>query len=413
MDESGFHTSMTRLRARAPRESGPTARSPEAGPQSNAHRLHHPEGAMGQAVSIEGATDSELFETYVERFLAPTLSPAGGVLDGLGAHRTPKVRESSKSGAPTSVPASLLSGPQSHRGGLLQGEGHPQEGRARTRGALDEAMGVALSAVTPETRPAGSPTAATVRWINRYEYRCHILVEESCRRGATAKDALKLTTGPLLHRHRQAPGGHATEHREPSGGATGRSQACLREKESTNGHTKPVAAPELIDNGLSDDEIIQEGSRGFQRGEVLPFVERGHGGYGSHSEADLALCGMLAFWTGGDATRIDSLFRQSGLYREKWDRKDYRNRTITEALSGKTEFYKAPKTVKLADGTERKIEELQPEEIGKLLSGVEPEEVSWLWPSWLALGQAGACGRRSRARQERHDPRPCSPRIGR
>ena len=48
-------------------------------------------------------------------------------------------------------------------------------------------------------------------------------------------------------------------------------------------------------------------------------------GYGSHSEADLALCGMLAFWTGGDAARIDTLFRQSGLYREKWDRKDYRN----------------------------------------------------------------------------------------
>ena len=96
---------------------------------------------------------------------------------------------------------------------------------------------------------------------------------------------------------------------------------------------------------------------------------------------------MLAFWTGGDATRIDALFRQSGLYHKKWDRQDYRNRTITEALSGKTEFYRAPKTVKLADGTERKIEELQPEEIGQLLSGVEPEEVSWLWPSWLALGK--------------------------
>jgi hypothetical protein len=64
-----------------------------------------------------------------------------------------------------------------------------------------------------------------------------------------------------------------------------------------------------------------------------------------------------AFWTGGDATRIDALFRRSGLYREKWNRKDYRNRTITEALSGKTEFYKTPKTVKLADGTERKAEE--------------------------------------------------------
>jgi hypothetical protein len=82
------------------------------------------------------------------------------------------------------------------------------------------------------------------------------------------------------------------------------------------------------------------------------------------------------------------------------DRKDYRNRTITEALSGKTEFYQAPKTIKLADGTERPIEELQPEEVGKLLSSVEPEDVSWLgphgwpsesWPSWTEiLGSAKA-----------------------
>ena len=49
---------------------------------------------MGEAVSIEGATDAELLETYVEEFLAPTLK-AGQVvvLDGLGAHRTNKVRE--------------------------------------------------------------------------------------------------------------------------------------------------------------------------------------------------------------------------------------------------------------------------------------------------------------------------------
>jgi hypothetical protein len=101
----------------------------------------------------------------------------------------------------------------------------------------------------------------------------------------------------------------------------------------------------------------------------------------------LALCGMLAFWTGGDNAKMDTLFRQSGLYREKWDREDYRDRTITEALNGKTEFYQTPKTVKRTDGTQRKVEELRAEEIGKLLSGVEPEEVSWLWPSWLALGK--------------------------
>ena len=43
---------------------------------------------------IEGATDAELFETYVERLLAPSLSEGQVVvLDGLGAHRTARVRD--------------------------------------------------------------------------------------------------------------------------------------------------------------------------------------------------------------------------------------------------------------------------------------------------------------------------------
>ena len=62
-------------------------------------------------------------------------------------------------------------------------------------------------------------------------------------------------------------------------------------------------------------------------------------GYASPSEADLALCGMLAFWTGPDPARIDRLFRQSRLMREKWERQDYRDRTITKALADATEFY--------------------------------------------------------------------------
>lgn len=40
-----------------------------------------------------------------------------------------------------------------------------------------------------------------------------------------------------------------------------------------------------------------------------------------HSRADIALCRMLAFWTGGNRDRIDRLFRLSGLMREKWDRR--------------------------------------------------------------------------------------------
>src|SRR5215212_8895145 len=39
------------------------------------------------------------------------------------------------------------------------------------------------------------------------------------------------------------------------------------------------------------------------------------GDYPSASEADLALCRALAFWSGGDRERIDRLFRKSGLMR--------------------------------------------------------------------------------------------------
>jgi len=128
-------------------------------------------------------------------------------------------------------------------------------------------------------------------------------------------------------------------------------------EESTNGHAKPVAATELVNNGLSDSEVIQKALAASNGARFSRLWNGDTHEYGSHSEADLALCGMLAFWTGGDATRIDTLFRQSGLYRKKWDRNNYRNRTIREALSGKTEFYETPRSLKLADGTERTSEE--------------------------------------------------------
>ena len=43
--------------------------------------------------------------------------------------------------------------------------------------------------------------------------------------------------------------------------------------------------------------------------------------YPSQSEADLAFCNMLAFWCGRDISKMDDIFRQSGLMRDKWDRR--------------------------------------------------------------------------------------------
>ena len=49
--------------------------------------------------------------------------------------------------------------------------------------------------------------------------------------------------------------------------------------------------------------------------------------FGSQSEADLALCCALAFWTGKDGVQIDRLFRQSKLFRGKWDTVHHANGT--------------------------------------------------------------------------------------
>ncbi|MBR1438647.1 MAG: hypothetical protein IJ587_08945, partial [Synergistaceae bacterium] len=62
-------------------------------------------------------------------------------------------------------------------------------------------------------------------------------------------------------------------------------------------------------------------------------------GYGSQSEADLALVSHLMFWTQRDEARVDSLFRQSGLMRPKWEREDYRERTIGMAIRNNTATY--------------------------------------------------------------------------
>ncbi|PEO59823.1 phage/plasmid primase, P4 family [Bacillus toyonensis] len=61
---------------------------------------------------------------------------------------------------------------------------------------------------------------------------------------------------------------------------------------------------------------------------------------GDHSGSDQSLCNHLAFWTGNSAPRMDSMFRESSLIRDKWDvihfsdtNETYGERTIAEAIS--------------------------------------------------------------------------------
>jgi hypothetical protein len=92
-----------------------------------------------------------------------------------------------------------------------------------------------------------------------------------------------------------------------------------------------------------DDELIRLAMRA-RNAAKFRRLWRGEweGDYPSQSEADLALCSILAFYAGPFTDRIDRLFRRSGLMRDKWRRADYHSRTIGKALGRVKLFYSSP-----------------------------------------------------------------------
>src|SRR3712207_5717057 len=154
VDESGFHTSMTRLRARAPRGKRAYGKVPKnRGKNTTLIAAITLQGAMGTSMTAKGATDSEAFEAYVEHFLAPSLREGQVVvLDGLGAHRSRRIRELIEARGAELVflpPYSPDLNPIEEAFSKIKTLLVRKEG-ARVREALVEAIGRALAAVTPE-----------------------------------------------------------------------------------------------------------------------------------------------------------------------------------------------------------------------------------------------------------------------
>jgi len=85
---------------------------------------------------------------------------------------------------------------------------------------------------------------------------------------------------------------------------------------------RPIIPRRRPMRAYSDDKTLFERIVRSRQGDKFLRLWNGDiSGYPSHSEADLALCRILVYWTGGDGARTDALFRQSGLMRPKWDRK--------------------------------------------------------------------------------------------
>lgn len=103
---------------------------------------------------------------------------------------------------------------------------------------------------------------------------------------------------------------------------------------------KPTQTPRPAAVGtLAEDEII---SKALKAANGSTFKALYFGGDtsaygGDDSAADMALCNLLAFWTGKNAGTMDALFRKSALYRPKWDEKrgteTYGEITINEAIN--------------------------------------------------------------------------------
>ena len=95
-----------------------------------------------------------------------------------------------------------------------------------------------------------------------------------------------------------------------------------REKKKNNGSSgrkkNQKNTPSAVVN-MADADLIEKAKNAENGSLFATLWDGGIANYGSQSEADLALCNLLAFWTACDPVRMDDLFRQSGLFREKWD----------------------------------------------------------------------------------------------
>lgn len=152
VDESGTHTALTRLYGWAPHD----RRASGSAPRNHGKNLTlvaalTPTGLQTPGL-IEGAMDMATFEWYIAEQLAPTLRPGQVVVvDNLSAHKAESIRQSLAARGcsllllpPYSPDFTPIEQAFSKLKAILRGLG------ARTREALQEAVRLAIEAITPD-----------------------------------------------------------------------------------------------------------------------------------------------------------------------------------------------------------------------------------------------------------------------
>ena len=150
VDEMGTNTSLSALYAWAPKGERAHCSVPHnRGANTTLLASISVEG-MGPSLAVEGATTREVFEAYVEQVLSPVLRPGQiVVMDNLTAHKGNRVKKLIEQRGcellylpPYSPDFNPIEEAFSKVKGILR------RAEARTREALVEALGVAISAVS-------------------------------------------------------------------------------------------------------------------------------------------------------------------------------------------------------------------------------------------------------------------------
>lgn len=122
---------------------------------------------------------------------------------------------------------------------------------------------------------------------------------------------------------------------------------------------KNPLAERLPSDQLSDRDLWERMFTSDKGADIRALFSGDISRYGDDwSRADLALADYLAYWTGNDPYRMDSMFRQSGLMRPKWDERHgaqtYGEMTIDEAIRV-TPTYTPPLRAKTSVSTGGKV----------------------------------------------------------
>jgi transposase len=150
VDECGTHTSLGPIYGYAPRGERLRLSVPRKRGKNTTLLSSMTVEGMGPSLTVEGSTTARVFETYVEKVLVPSLR-AGQivVMDNLGAHRPKRIREliEQQGCEPIYLP-SYSPDYNPIEEAFAKIKNLLRKASARSKEALVEAIGAALSAVS-------------------------------------------------------------------------------------------------------------------------------------------------------------------------------------------------------------------------------------------------------------------------